>query len=94
MILARRGDLSAAIPLGQEAVRISSTTDVLFRRGIALEDLAEVMRLAGSDPEADRLTARAIRLYDRKGVTILAQRARERLAAYGSAARSRVVTAG
>ncbi len=79
MVLGRQGDIPAAVAMGQATVTRAATTDALWRHGRALEDLAEVWRLGGRGDLADRLTADAIRLYSRKGITALVAPARARL---------------
>ena len=78
MILARRGERSAAVNLAREAVATAQTTDMLFYHARALEDLAEVLELSGSSDEARHVLAEAIGLYEQKGITVLAERARHR----------------
>jgi tetratricopeptide (TPR) repeat protein len=81
MILARRGEWSAAVNLAREAVATAETTDMLFYHARALEDLAEVLELSGSSDEARPVLAKAIGLYEQKGISVLAERARQRVRA-------------
>ena len=81
MVLAWRGDASAGLALVREAVAIAEKTDMPLYRGRALEDLADVLELIGRPDEARPLVARAIKLYEEKGITALAERARRRSAA-------------
>jgi DNA-binding SARP family transcriptional activator len=78
MIMARRGELPAAIVLARDAVALAENTDLLFMHARALEDLAEVLELGGQPEEAEPHRARAIRLYDQKGITVLVERARSK----------------
>jgi class 3 adenylate cyclase/DNA-binding SARP family transcriptional activator/tetratricopeptide (TPR) repeat protein len=76
LVLARRGETDAALGLTRDAVAIAQATDLVWARGRALEDLAEVLTLAGRPDEARPLLARAIGLYEQKGIIVLANRAR------------------
>jgi tetratricopeptide (TPR) repeat protein len=78
MILARRGNVPAAIALARDAVALAESTDLLFIHARALEDLAEVLELGGQPEEAEPHRAKAIHLYDQKGITVLAERARSK----------------
>jgi hypothetical protein len=82
-VLARRGEHDAAIPLAREAVQIGERTDMLFARGNALADLAEVLELAGDTAGAGAALERALAEYERKGVPPAVEQARARLAALG-----------
>jgi hypothetical protein len=81
MILARRGEWSPAVNLAREAVATAETTDLLFYHARALEDLAEVLELSGRSDEARPVLAKATGLYEQKGITVLAERARNRVRA-------------
>jgi tetratricopeptide (TPR) repeat protein len=81
LILARRGETEVGLALAREAVAIGQATDLLWERGRALEDLAEVLTLAGRTDEAAPILAQAIGLYEQKGITVLADRARRRVTA-------------
>jgi hypothetical protein len=83
-VLARRGEHDAAIPLAREAVLIGEGTDMLFTRGNALVDLAEVLELAGDTAGAGAALERALADYDRKGVPPAVEQTRARLAELGS----------
>jgi hypothetical protein len=50
-------------------------------------DLAEVLRLAGREDESAEAAEQALALYEQKGATVLAERAREFLAAGARASR-------
>jgi class 3 adenylate cyclase/tetratricopeptide (TPR) repeat protein len=78
-ILAGRGELETAERLGREAVAIGEQTDYLENHGLACADLAEVLELAGKQDEARLQLERALRLFEQKGITVLAARIRERL---------------
>jgi tetratricopeptide (TPR) repeat protein len=78
--LGRLGDLEQAEALCREAVALAAESDALYVHGDALMDLAEVVALAGKAEEADAALEEALGLYERKGVTVMAARARERLA--------------
>jgi tetratricopeptide (TPR) repeat protein len=79
-ILARRGERANAEVLAREAVQVSDRTEALFDQGSARLDLAEVLRLAGREPEAQPLAEEALRLYEQKGIVGLVKRARAFLA--------------
>ena len=76
-VLARRGELSEAEVLAREAVSLGATSEFLVLHADALTDLAEVLRVAGRDDEAEAATAAAIRLYERKGSVAAVERLRE-----------------
>lgn len=78
-ILFRQGQGEEAERLAREAVTLAERTDFLDLRGEALMDLAEVLRLAGRSAEADRASHRALRLFERKGNVVSAERARATL---------------
>jgi Flp pilus assembly protein TadD len=83
-ILARRGETSAGTSLAREAVALAGATDMLWYHGRALEDLAEVLEVSGRSNEARVRFGEAIHLYDRKGIKVLADRARRRQVAISS----------
>jgi len=74
--LARRGEHAAAVEMAQAAVAIASATDALLDHADARVALAAVLRAAGRAAEADAEQRRAIELWDAKGATLLAERAR------------------
>jgi class 3 adenylate cyclase/tetratricopeptide (TPR) repeat protein len=78
-LLARRGEVDAAIALGEEAVRLGGDSDFVELRAKALDDLAEVYVLAGKRGEATRSRREALRLYERKGNLPVADRVRAKL---------------
>jgi tetratricopeptide (TPR) repeat protein len=73
---AQRGRHDEAVRLGREAVGIAETTDFLFLQTFALSSLAEVLRIAGRGEEAEEALAETIRVAERKGFTVAAERAR------------------
>jgi class 3 adenylate cyclase len=75
--LARRGETSAAVELAQAAVAIASATDALLDHADARLALAAALRAAGRDREADAEERRARELWEAKGATLLAERARD-----------------
>ena len=76
MILARRGERAPAIALARTAVELAENTDLVLFHARALEDLAAVLQLSGQLAEARPALASAIALYEAKGITALARRAR------------------
>jgi hypothetical protein len=78
-VLARHGDFGAAESLAREGVEFASQSDFLHSHAEALTDLAEVLHLAGRTTEVEAAVAEAIRLHERKGNVIAADKAREML---------------
>jgi tetratricopeptide (TPR) repeat protein len=76
--LAARGEHAAAIELARAAVAIAAATDDLLDHADARQALAVALRAAGRSAEADAEEKRAIELWEAKGATLLAQRARRR----------------
>ncbi|MEO6028156.1 MAG: nuclear transport factor 2 family protein [Candidatus Binatia bacterium] len=74
--LARRGDHAPAIELAQAAVAIAAATDALLDHADARLALAAALRAAGRSSEADAEERRATELWEAKGATLLAERAR------------------
>ena len=74
--LARRGEHAAAIELASAAVAIAAATDALLDHADARLALAAALRAAGRGGEADAEERRAIELWEAKGATLLAERAR------------------
>ena len=66
-LLAGRGEFDAAEKLGREAVELAGRTDFFCDHAFALEDLAEVLQLAGRGSESRAPLEHALRLYDQKG---------------------------
>lgn len=73
--LCARGDVARAGAVGEEAVRLASSTDCLQLQGEALLDLAEIRRRSGRQAERAELTTQALRLFDRKGNQLAVDRA-------------------
>jgi hypothetical protein len=84
-VLARRGKHAEAERLAREAVENGEGTDSLIGQGDANADLAEVLFLARKLDEATEALRHALDRYERKGHVVLAQRMRERLAAFHGA---------
>jgi class 3 adenylate cyclase/tetratricopeptide (TPR) repeat protein len=78
-LLARDGDIEAALELAGEAVEMTAESDFLEVRGQALEDLAEVHELAGRPDDAAAALRQAVELYERRGILPLIERTRARL---------------
>jgi class 3 adenylate cyclase/ketosteroid isomerase-like protein len=74
--LARRGDAEAAIELARAAVELASATDALLFHAEARLALAAALRAAGRHAEAAAEESRAVELWEAKGATLLAERAR------------------
>ena len=80
-VLARRGEHDEAQKLAREAVTRADTTDMLWVRGDAWSDLAEVLELGGDSAGATAALERALADYDQKGVIPAIERTQARLAA-------------
>ena len=74
--LARRAEHAAALELAREAVEIASRTDNLLDHADARIALAATLRAAGRRAESDTEERRALELWERKGATLLVERAR------------------
>ena len=72
-ILARRGAFDEARELAQAAVEIGGRTDALFDHGMACLSLAAVLRSSGDLDAAQRATAQATSLFERKAATALVE---------------------
>jgi class 3 adenylate cyclase/tetratricopeptide (TPR) repeat protein len=84
-LLAQRGRNAEAETLAREAVELVAQTDFLSSHGDALLDLGDVLVL-GEEPQKAATAFRAgLELYEEKGDTVMAGRARSRLDATGSA---------
>jgi class 3 adenylate cyclase/tetratricopeptide (TPR) repeat protein/type II secretory pathway predicted ATPase ExeA len=79
-LLARRGEIAEAKRISAEAVDLAARTDWLCDHAEALLSQGEVHRIAGKGESAAQAIREAIALYDRKGNTIGARRARSALA--------------
>ena len=75
-LLARRGELGAAVALAEEAVALAADTDYLNLQGDALTDLAEVLSLGGRSDESMSRSREALELYERKENLVSAGRVR------------------
>jgi tetratricopeptide (TPR) repeat protein len=82
-LLARRGESAEAELLAREAVELVGQTDYLRSHGDALLDLGEVLALGGDSEGAAAAIGAGLELYERKGDTVMAGRARSRLDATG-----------
>ena len=74
--LAQRGEHASAVALARGAVDTAAATDALLDHADACLALATALRAAGRSAEADAEEARAIELWEAKGATLLAKRAR------------------
>jgi tetratricopeptide (TPR) repeat protein len=82
-VLAQRGDFESAEPLARDSIELAGRGDYVDLHARAIEDLVEVLRLAGRPQEALDELELAIRLHDQKGNVVAAARTRalrERLA--------------
>lgn len=79
-VLARRGELDTAERLAREALAGAEQTDSLRGQADALLDLADVLQRGERGEEAAAATARAVELYERKGIVVAAERAAALLA--------------
>jgi tetratricopeptide (TPR) repeat protein len=75
------GAVEEAIAIAREAVDIAERTDASAMRGDALLELGRLLRVAGSDADADVAARRALELYEAKGSRVGTAVAREFLAA-------------
>jgi ATP/maltotriose-dependent transcriptional regulator MalT len=75
-VLAQRGETDRAEKLVREAVEIVARTDSYGEHGEALLDEAEVLRLGGKLDESRSAVESALVLFERKGATSPASRAR------------------
>jgi class 3 adenylate cyclase/tetratricopeptide (TPR) repeat protein len=85
--LASRGEHVAAVDIARTAVDLAAATDALLLHADARQALAEVLRTAGRGDDAFAEEVRAIELWEAKGATVLAERARLRPEAFGGRAR-------
>jgi tetratricopeptide (TPR) repeat protein len=75
-VLAQRGDFESAEPLARKAIELAARSDYTNLHARAIEDLAEVLRLAGRPREALVELERATRLHEQKGDVVSAARTR------------------
>jgi class 3 adenylate cyclase/tetratricopeptide (TPR) repeat protein len=80
-VLAHRGEFDAAQQLAREAVARAEATDMLWPRGEAWSDLADVLELAGDADGTAAALERALDEYTRKGVLPAIEQTKARLAA-------------
>ncbi|MEW5990353.1 MAG: adenylate/guanylate cyclase domain-containing protein [Chloroflexota bacterium] len=80
-LLARSGDVAAAIAMAHEAVAIAGGTLDLDQHADTLVDLAEVHRIGGDDEAAGPPLREALERYESKGDRVSAERVRGLLAA-------------
>jgi class 3 adenylate cyclase/tetratricopeptide (TPR) repeat protein len=78
LLASRGGERERALELARRAVEQAEATDFWGVRGGAYEALAEVLAGGGDADEARAAERRAIEIYEAKGVTVEAERARER----------------
>jgi class 3 adenylate cyclase/ketosteroid isomerase-like protein/tetratricopeptide (TPR) repeat protein len=79
--LARRGEHAAAVALAQAGVEIAAATDALLDHADARVALAAALGAAGRRAEAETEHRRAVQLWEAKGATLLAERARSEASA-------------
>lgn len=79
--LARHGRVDEALDLARAAVELAEPTDALLDQADAHLTLATVLRFARRHDDAALAAGRAVELYERKGATVLAERAAELIAA-------------
>jgi class 3 adenylate cyclase/tetratricopeptide (TPR) repeat protein len=75
-VLAQRGDFESAEPLARKAIELAERSDYTDLHARAIEDLVEVLRLAGRSREALVELERATRLHEQKGNVVSAARTR------------------
>ncbi len=78
-LLARAGRWAEAEAAAREALEMAEDSDYLQMRADALMDLSEVLQIAQRPDDAATSVAAALRLYEQKGSTSSAARARSRL---------------
>jgi tetratricopeptide (TPR) repeat protein len=84
-ILARRGELDNAEKLAREAVELTRRTEAPLLLADALAELAEVLLIAGRNPEAGDALSEAISLYAAKGNKVSEAQCRARAVGLGLA---------
>ncbi|MEA2477448.1 MAG: hypothetical protein QOC87_1647 [Actinomycetota bacterium] len=78
-VLARRGEVEAAVSLANEALAIASEPEDILARGHALEGLAETLELSGKKTDAEPHWKEALQLYETKGIKPLIERVKAHL---------------
>jgi DNA-binding SARP family transcriptional activator len=75
-VLARDGRCAEAEAFAREAVALADQTDLLWHRGDAMLDLAEVLRTCEHPEESDQVSQTGLELYELKGIAAAAARGR------------------
>jgi tetratricopeptide (TPR) repeat protein len=83
-VLARNGDIGAALALASQVDALAAASEDPRDPGDAALNLAEIMYLAGDAQRAEEMTQRAIDCYLSKGATAFAARGRRLAAAWAS----------
>jgi tetratricopeptide (TPR) repeat protein len=81
-LLARTGDLGAALALANQADSAARASDAQIEQGDAALNLAGILRLSGNQAAAEAAARRAIRCYRRKGATAYLTRAQRLLSGW------------
>jgi DNA-binding SARP family transcriptional activator len=79
-LLGRRGRHEQAEALARQAIAVVEATDALTDQGDAQLALATILQLGGRSAEASAAAREALERYERKGATVLADRARAAVA--------------
>ena len=79
-LLARRGEFEQALELVRDSLELAEGGDFVPAHAGALEDYAEVLEMAGREPEARAALAGSLELYDAKGNLLACDRIRGLLA--------------
>jgi tetratricopeptide (TPR) repeat protein len=74
--LAHLGELEEAERLAREAIALAEPTDEVISKGECAFALAEVLHLTGRREEAAAEAARALAIWQRKGIVASVERAR------------------
>jgi tetratricopeptide (TPR) repeat protein len=80
-LLAARGEYEPAERLAREAVELLANTDDLFSQSQVLMALADVLQAAGRNDAAIPVLESVVEVSERKGIVVMVERARVRLAA-------------
>jgi class 3 adenylate cyclase/tetratricopeptide (TPR) repeat protein len=80
-LLAHQAAFEEAIKLAQTAVELTDQTEEIEQQGNSRLDLAHVLAKAGQTDEAAAAYRQAIERYERKGILVLVEDVKERLAA-------------
>jgi Flp pilus assembly protein TadD len=84
-VLVARGRLDEARELAEAAVELTADTVDIVLRADALIDLAMILIWAGRRSDAEAPIREALELYERKGASVAAERARHLLDEVGVA---------